>query len=547
MNSSSLLPYTVYSVYQCSLLCTSVGGDWYPGLCPSPHPLPVCAINLQLRDSTCSLLTPSTMELHLSLLVSALLVLCAGNPRQVPPERSPGSAGPSDTRTDVFSEILTSNQGTSKSMIQGDIAVKKSRNALMCPGKSCLWPRSRKGLVLVPYTLSNNYNSTERDIIRAAMDEVTVLTCIQFVTYNNESDYLRIRPYDGCWSYIGRVGGAQDVSLMKTGCLHHGVIQHELLHSLGFQHEQCRSDRDNYININWDNISHDKERNFLKMNTQNLGSPYDYLSVMHYGKFAFATNSGKPTLEPKGNPSAMIGQRVGLSSLDVEKINRLYQCSVCGFLLADRWGDFSWNSRLYPNTSVCVWLIRVPQGKVFLQFHSLGIRPSPACAQGSVTVYDGQSKESPLLISKTCGKARPAGVVASGNLIRMDVATSGLGVNFRALYFSVKCGGSFFQPFGNFSTPNFPAKYPNATDCVWTILAPIGYKIALSIAHFDLEASQGCSHDYLVLRDSRRQQKKCGVIPLLNYTSYGRSLLIYFHSDASVEAGGFHASYYFTS
>uniref|UniRef100_A0A803K2K6 Metalloendopeptidase n=1 Tax=Xenopus tropicalis TaxID=8364 RepID=A0A803K2K6_XENTR len=500
MNSSSLLPYTVYSVYQCSLLCTSVGGDWYPGLCPSPHPLPVCAINLQLRDSTCSLLTPSTMELHLSLLVSALLVLCAGNPRQVPPERSPGSAGPSDTRTDVFSEILTSNQ-----------------------------------------------DSTERDIIRAAMDEVTVLTCIQFVTYNNESDYLRIRPYDGCWSYIGRVGGAQDVSLMKTGCLHHGVIQHELLHSLGFQHEQCRSDRDNYININWDNISHDKERNFLKMNTQNLGSPYDYLSVMHYGKFAFATNSGKPTLEPKGNPSAMIGQRVGLSSLDVEKINRLYQCSVCGFLLADRWGDFSWNSRLYPNTSVCVWLIRVPQGKVFLQFHSLGIRPSPACAQGSVTVYDGQSKESPLLISKTCGKARPAGVVASGNLIRMDVATSGLGVNFRALYFSVKCGGSFFQPFGNFSTPNFPAKYPNATDCVWTILAPIGYKIALSIAHFDLEASQGCSHDYLVLRDSRRQQKKCGVIPLLNYTSYGRSLLIYFHSDASVEAGGFHASYYFTS
>ncbi|XP_041445824.1 high choriolytic enzyme 1 isoform X2 [Xenopus laevis] len=464
---------------------------------------------------------------------------------QVPPERAPGS-GQTEAMTDVFSEILTSNQGTSRFMIQGDIAVQKNRNALRCPGKSCLWPRTGNGLVLVPYTLSNNYTSTEKDIIRAAMEEVMGLTCIRFVARNHEYDYLRICPYDGCWSYIGRIRGTQDVSLMKTGCLHHGVIQHELLHSLGFQHEQCRSDRDNYIHINWDNISQDKERNFLKMNTQNLGTPYDYLSVMHYGKFAFATNSGKPTLEPKRNPTAMIGQRVGLSSLDVEKINRLYHCSVCGYLLADRRGDFSWNSRLHPNKSNCVLLIRVPEGKVFLQFHLFSFPPSPACVHGSVTVYDGRSRESPVLIPKICGKAQPPGIVASGNMVRVEVATGALGTNFRVLYISVKCGGSFFEPSGNFSTPNFPAKYPNSTDCVWTILAPTGYKIVLSIAQFDLEASRGCSDDYLVLRDSGRLQKKCGVIPLLNYTSHGRSLTLYFHSDVSVQAGGFRASYYFT-
>ncbi|CAH2326019.1 astacin-like metalloendopeptidase [Pelobates cultripes] len=255
-----------------------------------------------------------------------LLEVCAGNPRQILPGNDPGS-GAADVTKDVFSNILTSNQDTSRFMIQGDIAVKRNRNALNCPGKSCLWPKSVNGLVHVPYTLSNNYTSDEKYIIQAAMDELMVLTCIQFVVRTTESNYLRIHPNDGCWSYIGRVGAAQDVSLMKARCLHRGIIQHELMHSLGFQHEQCRSDRDKYIRINWGNISQDKERNFYKLSTPNLGTPYDYQSVLHYGKYAFANDVFKPTLEPTVNPDATIGQRIGLSSLDVVKINKLYKCS----------------------------------------------------------------------------------------------------------------------------------------------------------------------------------------------------------------------------
>ena len=44
-------------------------------------------------------------------------------------------------------------------------------------------------------------------------------------------------------------GGLQLLSL-GPGCVQHGVVVHELLHTLGLWHEQSRLDRDNIYNIN---------------------------------------------------------------------------------------------------------------------------------------------------------------------------------------------------------------------------------------------------------------------------------------------------------
>lgn len=68
---------------------------------------------------------------------------------------------------------------------------------------------------------------------------------------------IHCRPHS-CWSYLGMTGGSQTVSLQTPGCMWSGVASHEIMHALGFVHEQSRSDRDHYVSILWENIIESK-------------------------------------------------------------------------------------------------------------------------------------------------------------------------------------------------------------------------------------------------------------------------------------------------
>uniref|UniRef100_A0A182MEZ6 Metalloendopeptidase n=1 Tax=Anopheles culicifacies TaxID=139723 RepID=A0A182MEZ6_9DIPT len=162
----------------------------------------------------------------------------------------------------------------------------------------------------------------------SAFEQFHQKTCIRFVPRTKERDYVVIEGRSsGCWSAVGRMGGRQVLNLQRNGCLQmEGTIVHELMHALGFLHEHTRHDRDRYVNIFFRNVRPNLVSNFgreSESQTTTLGMPYDYGSVMHYSRTAFSKN-GKPTVEPKIKYSGQLGQRVGFSVKDVQKINKLY-------------------------------------------------------------------------------------------------------------------------------------------------------------------------------------------------------------------------------
>ncbi|XP_070493986.1 high choriolytic enzyme 1-like [Chironomus tepperi] len=193
------------------------------------------------------------------------------------------------------------------------------------------WPKDKEGKVNVPYKIeeSANFSSYEISMIKLAFADLQEYTCVRFRPHTTEPDYISIISGRGCHSRIGKIGGKQEVSYQKGGCFSRGTIIHELIHTLGYDHMQNHAERDTYITINFDNINTNQRHNFERVDPKkynNFGTPYDYISVMHYGPKAFSKN-GKETITPKQAAfKDKIGQRKGLSVGDAQRINNMYEC-----------------------------------------------------------------------------------------------------------------------------------------------------------------------------------------------------------------------------
>ncbi|XP_027868277.1 meprin A subunit beta-like isoform X1 [Xiphophorus couchianus] len=207
--------------------------------------------------------------------------------------------------------------------------------------RSTLLPGDQLWTSPVPYVLDKGLDLNAKGVIMRAFEQFRVKSCIDFKPWDSEEYYIKIQKLDGCWSYIGRqLANGQDLSI-GAGCDTLGVVEHELLHALGFYHEQSRYDRDDYVLIEFANILAGKENNFVKARSNEsttYGVPYDYMSVMHYGKNAFSNGNGPTiiTINPKFQD--VIGQRLEMSSSDALELNLRYNCSstvafnsYCGF------------------------------------------------------------------------------------------------------------------------------------------------------------------------------------------------------------------------
>ncbi|XP_070823438.1 meprin A subunit beta-like [Chaetodon trifascialis] len=194
----------------------------------------------------------------------------------------------------------------------------------------------------VPYVLENSLEMNAKGVILKAFDQFRLKSCIDFKPRDSEDYYISVRLLGGCFSYIGRVQPNGQVLSIGRYCDLTSIVEHEFLHALGFYHEQSRYDRDKYVTIQYDNILKGYENNFRKVSDKystTNGVPYDFFSVMHYGKNAFTNGNGSTIVTNDPQFQDIIGQRLEMSPSDVKELNLLYKCNStvafkmhCGFL-----------------------------------------------------------------------------------------------------------------------------------------------------------------------------------------------------------------------
>jgi len=178
----------------------------------------------------------------------------------------------------------------------------------------------------MPYVIANQFSDREKEIILSGIRKWNEqVPWLKLYPRANENDYVMIINGQGCYSYLGKIGGQQALSLQSNGCLWQSTILHEIDHAAGFAHEQNRSDRDDWIEILWGNIPQRWHSQYEKTNSRDFGlqDKYDYYSIMHYGMRAPETGKDAFRL-PSGVDRNRVGNSPELTRSDLAKLHSLY-------------------------------------------------------------------------------------------------------------------------------------------------------------------------------------------------------------------------------
>ncbi|MDO4880772.1 MAG: M12 family metallopeptidase [Capnocytophaga sp.] len=189
---------------------------------------------------------------------------------------------------------------------------------------------------MLRYKFAENITPSQKQAILDAIHYIEKETNARFYDATNEPDkhplgfsYPNVvfTAANKNESYVGKKGGNQPLYLFNFT---KGVICHEICHALGMFHEQSRSDRDEYINVLYENILPQYHDQFQKLPYNYYKSEkFDFNSVMLYGSDYFVNNIYKYSMTKK-NGQPFEAQRNGLSEIDRKWINTFYLPYVGG-------------------------------------------------------------------------------------------------------------------------------------------------------------------------------------------------------------------------
>ena len=122
-----------------------------------------------------------------------------------------------------------------------------------------LWPGG-----LVTYELSMDIQEADRIIIRNALKylQSKLDSCVRFQETSTgflSGNKIFVIPDTISSSAVGYQNKLQ---LLTLGWYAYGVVWHEFLHAIGLHHTQSRPDRDDYLDIRWENVPNDRVQKY---------------------------------------------------------------------------------------------------------------------------------------------------------------------------------------------------------------------------------------------------------------------------------------------
>lgn len=259
---------------------------------------------------------------------------------EVTPETS-NSTSSIQTRKLMGSEVPVLKQNDGTYMVGGadsDIVVfeenfdgdTQQNLTPMIPGRSAItlgssgqvrkWPNNT-----VVYRIEN-LTSSMKDRFNQAMQEWESKTAVRFKERTTESNYVTVTGTgNDCNCGVATLGVYYNQGFLKFGSnASLDVIIHEIGHTLGFVHEQNREDRDQYVNVLFNNIrSGAADQFYVANNSTPLTDRLDLNSIMMYGSYTFSKDGRSPTIVDK-NGNTYRKNAPGLSQGDVDGTNKVY-------------------------------------------------------------------------------------------------------------------------------------------------------------------------------------------------------------------------------